>query len=69
MARAAGHGKGQGATTTPRSVATFENGVMSVLFDTALNFSSFGEDEDGELYVVNLAGTVHKLVPGPRKRH
>jgi hypothetical protein len=47
-------------------VFTFKSGVMSVLFDTALNISSFGEDEDGEIYVVNLAGTVHKLVPGPR---
>ena len=38
-------------------------GVQSVLFDTALNISSFGEDATGELYVVNLNGTVHKLTP------
>jgi hypothetical protein len=35
---------------------------VAVLFDTALNISSFGEDEAGELYVVGLGGTVHQLV-------
>jgi hypothetical protein len=35
-----------------------------VLLDTALNISSFGEDESGELYVVGLGGTISKLVPG-----
>ena len=35
---------------------------QSVLLDTALNISSFGEDESGELYVVGLGGTVSKLV-------
>jgi hypothetical protein len=35
---------------------------QSVLLDTALNISSFGEDEAGELYVVGLGGTVHKIV-------
>ena len=33
-----------------------------VLLDTALNISSFGEDESGELYVVGLGGTVSKIV-------
>jgi hypothetical protein len=33
----------------------------SVLLDTALNISSFGEDEDGELYVVGLGGTVSRI--------
>ncbi len=47
-------------------VFAFKNGMMNLLFDTALNVSSFGEDEDGELYVVNLAGTVHRLAAGPR---
>jgi hypothetical protein len=32
------------------------------LLDTALNISSFGEDESGELYVVGLGGTVSKIV-------
>jgi hypothetical protein len=30
--------------------------------DTTLNISSFGEDEAGELYVVNLGGTVRRIV-------
>jgi glucose/arabinose dehydrogenase len=34
----------------------------SFLQDTALSISSFGEDEAGELYVVSLGGTVHRLV-------
>jgi len=37
------------------------NGVVSVLVDTTLNISSFGEDENGELYVVGLGGSVHAL--------
>jgi len=36
--------------------------AQSVLQDTTLNISAFGEDEAGELYVVNLRGTVHRLV-------
>ncbi|MEO7272728.1 MAG: PQQ-dependent sugar dehydrogenase [Vicinamibacterales bacterium] len=35
--------------------------AQSVLLDTALNISSFGEDEDGELYVVALGGTVSRV--------
>ena len=34
-----------------------------MLLDTTMNISSFGEDEQGELYVVNLGGTVSKIVP------
>ncbi|HJR05865.1 MAG TPA: PQQ-dependent sugar dehydrogenase [Pyrinomonadaceae bacterium] len=34
----------------------------SILQDTNFNISSFGEDEKGELYVVNLGGSVHRLV-------
>jgi glucose/arabinose dehydrogenase len=34
---------------------------QTVLLDTAMNISSFGEDEAGEIYVVNLGGTVGKL--------
>jgi hypothetical protein len=33
-----------------------------VLLDTPLALASFGEDEAGELYVVGLRGTVHRLV-------
>jgi hypothetical protein len=38
------------------------NGVQSLLLDTALRISSFGEDESGEIYVVGLGGTVHRIV-------
>jgi glucose/arabinose dehydrogenase len=33
-----------------------------VILDTALNISSFGEDESGEIYVVGLAGTVDRII-------
>ncbi|HEY0101655.1 MAG TPA: PQQ-dependent sugar dehydrogenase [Pyrinomonadaceae bacterium] len=36
--------------------------AQSFLQDTNINISSFGEDETGELYVVGLGGTVHRLV-------
>ena len=35
--------------------------TMSFLRGTGVNISSFGEDEAGELYVVNLGGTVQRL--------
>jgi hypothetical protein len=35
---------------------------QNLLLDTAMNISSFGEDEAGELYVVGLGGTVSKIV-------
>jgi glucose/arabinose dehydrogenase len=38
-------------------------GATTVLLDTNLNISSFGEDEAGEIHVVGLGGTVHRLVP------
>jgi glucose/arabinose dehydrogenase len=38
-----------------------QGGAQSLLQDTTLNISSFGEDEGGELYVVGLGGTVHRL--------
>ncbi|HYN84655.1 MAG TPA: PQQ-dependent sugar dehydrogenase [Pyrinomonadaceae bacterium] len=36
-------------------------GPLSLLLDTSLNVSSFGEDEAGEIYVVNLGGMIHRL--------
>jgi glucose/arabinose dehydrogenase len=39
-----------------------EGGSMSVLLDTSLAISSFGEDEAGEVYVVNLGGTIDRIV-------
>lgn len=39
------------------------NGSQQILIqDTTRNISSFGEDEDGELYLVGLGGTVEKIV-------
>jgi hypothetical protein len=39
-----------------------DGGVTTLLLDTNLAISSFGEDPSGELYVVGLGGTVHRLV-------
>jgi uncharacterized protein (TIGR03437 family) len=36
-------------------------GAPSALLDTSLLISSFGEDEAGEIYVVGLGGTVHRI--------
>jgi len=50
-------------------IFALEGGVSSIALDTTLSLSSFGEDEVGELYVVGLGGTVHRIantatVPG-----
>jgi len=45
-----------------REILSFSNGVQSVLLDTDLMISSFGEDEAGEIYVVGLGGTVHRTI-------
>src|SRR4030095_11201984 len=37
------------------------NGDSSLLIDTPLSISSFGEDEAGEIYVVGIEGAVHRL--------
>ena len=37
-----------------------------VLLNTGLSIASFGEDRAGELYVVDLKGTVHRLVDASR---
>jgi uncharacterized repeat protein (TIGR03806 family) len=34
----------------------------TVLIDTNLNISSFGQGNDGELYVVNFGGSLHRIV-------
>lgn len=41
-----------------------ESGAQRLLLDTSLSISSFGEDEAGEIYVVGLGGTVHRIT-GP----
>ena len=42
-------------------IFAWNGSTQSVLLDTAMNISSFGEDEDGELYVVNLGGSVSRI--------
>jgi len=37
------------------------SGAQTLLLDTSLSISSFGEDESGEIYVVDLNGAVHRL--------
>lgn len=44
------------------------NNQQLVLTGTGRNISSFGEDEDGELYVVGLGGTVDKILGNLRRR-
>jgi hypothetical protein len=39
----------------------FKDGLMTVLLNTNFQISSFGEDEAGEIYVVNIGGTVLHL--------
>lgn len=43
-------------------VFSFIGGQQGVLLDTSLNISSLGQDEAGEIYVVALGGTVHRIV-------
>ena len=42
-------------------IFSLATGVPNQLLDTALSISSFGEDEAGEIYVVGLGGTVHRI--------
>jgi glucose/arabinose dehydrogenase len=54
-------------------IFTWNGSVQTILIDTSLSISSFGEDEAGELYVVGLGGTVSRLdpvasVPAPSRR-
>jgi glucose/arabinose dehydrogenase len=40
----------------------WNNNQQILLQDTTRNISSFGEDEDGEIYIVGIGGTVDKVV-------
>ena len=42
-------------------IFSLAGGAPNLLLDTSLNISSFGEDEAGEIYVVGLGGTVHRI--------
>jgi glucose/arabinose dehydrogenase len=44
-------------------IFSWDGSTQTVLLDTTQNIASFGEDEQGELYVVNLGGTLSKIVP------
>jgi glucose/arabinose dehydrogenase len=49
-------------------VISLVNGKESVLLQTKLNISSFGQDREGELYVVgHKSGMIHRLTPAARK--
>jgi glucose/arabinose dehydrogenase len=39
-----------------------QNGVRTLLLDSGLFLASFGEDEDGELYAVDIKGSVYRIV-------
>ncbi len=39
------------------------------LADTTLAIITFGEDAAGELFVVDYAGTIHRLIPNPARDH
>jgi len=43
-----------------------EGSQISVLAGTGINISSLGEDQEGELYVVGLGGTVQRVTGGPQ---
>ncbi|HXV85950.1 MAG TPA: BACON domain-containing protein, partial [Gemmatimonadales bacterium] len=45
-------------------IFTLLGGIVTLLLDTSQNIASFGEDQDGELYVVGLGGTIHRLASG-----
>jgi glucose/arabinose dehydrogenase len=40
-------------------------GTQHVLLKTGLQIASFGQDQDGELFVVDHGGTIHRLIPPP----
>jgi hypothetical protein len=42
-------------------IFAWSGGTPSVLLDTAMSISSFGEDEQGEVYVVDLNGSVSRI--------
>jgi len=43
-------------------IFSWDGRAQSVVLRTATNISSFGEDEDGEIYVVDLGGTISRIV-------
>ena len=43
-------------------IFTLQGNTPTLLLDTNLSVASFGQGEDGEMYVVNLGGSVHRIV-------
>lgn len=43
-------------------IMLWNGSTQTLQLDTSRNISSFGEDEDGEIYVVGLGGTIDKIV-------
>ena len=52
------------ATICSGEIFAWDGTAQTVLLDTPLNISSFGEDEQGEIYVVDLGGSVSRIAPG-----
>jgi hypothetical protein len=48
------------ARNTPPTLNLTSTGALA----TGLSIASFGQDTDGELYIVHLGGTLHRLVQG-----
>jgi hypothetical protein len=46
-------------------IVMLSRGIQTVLINSGVNISSFGEDEAGEIYVVGLGGTVHRIDAAP----
>jgi glucose/arabinose dehydrogenase len=42
-------------------ILMLRDGIQTVLLDTGLTIASFGEDESGEIYVVNINGSIHRI--------
>jgi len=42
-------------------ILQWNGSTQTLLLDTPMNISSFGEDEQGEIYVVNLGGSVSRI--------
>lgn len=45
----------------------YQNGQKNLLLTGDFNISSFGQDREGELYVIDHQGSVMKIVPTPEK--
>ena len=43
-------------------IFSLADGKQRMLLSTGLRISSFGEDEQGQVYVVGHGGTVHRLI-------